>query len=113
MRIQNAFNQALVSSRIRAADICNIANISPSHLSAWKKGDKEVSTKVLNKMLDALEQADPKALETFVISLLGREPNQRLTSNKLLADEIIKLAESIKSRSEKDKDTEEQVKAVA
>lgn len=96
MRIQNAFDKALDHFRIKPQQICKVSGVSSSQMSQWRNNKKDVSTRVLGQMLEAMEKIEPKALEAFGNYLCGKQPGDRKLSNKVLAEELSKLADALR-----------------
>ena len=96
------FDRTLRKFDIKARAIAREADLSPSALSAFRTGKKNLSTQSLKRLLDTMEQLSPGS-RAYFHSLAAGEPLQDYTSvedvvNALPPEELPKLLVAIADR---------------
>lgn len=69
--IKSAFNQTIDHYGFVAKQLSDLSGVSPNHISGFRRGINDVSTKKLEDLLEAMDSLQPGASQYFWLQLVG------------------------------------------
>jgi transcriptional regulator with XRE-family HTH domain len=119
---REVFRKVKEARKIKNKSLSEETGISPTHISKFLNGDRDVTTEVMWRLLEAMEQISPGAQQDFYTALSGvrnKHTLQEILSNMepvdlletlqgdVFADLIHAFADTLKDRHSQDAPTRE------
>ncbi len=72
--LATSFDATLKRYRISAKELSKLTGVSENHISEFRRGKGDVSTKILSRLLDAMENLSPGSKQHFCQMISGQSP---------------------------------------